>query len=667
MQKLFSGLSGTGKTNKLFSIYQKLAIENGSDKIIYFTSSAKKVNFLRNELELAIGGNLQIYTYFGFALNEVNKWWPVLEKSLIGSKMTVEPTFMNIETSHFLMSNYVEKFRNKQRFFSNLKAKPVQIAVQLIDNLNLTEMNLLTQKEMKKRLLQWVADDKEKKEIMEEALIVMHKFRDFCEKNRLVDYSLALKLFNNNLLNAKFYQNHLAHKFDYLIVDELEKMVPAGQKLVNIMASITKDSWYAYNPAGGFNRFFGGNPALIKKNFLENNNDLEIVLLNKRYLGAEKAADLAEDFAEVINGKKKTASSDLILGEVDSELRGNMVINIGEKITKLIENGTEPEKIAVIAPAVDKVLEFSLEYYLSRVGYKLINYNRSKRLVDLPFARAMLILYLLVIGETTAIGVSALQQTLGLLLDLDPVRSMLLARKMTAEGMQFIDLDTYGLRQRIGFEKGEKYDFLRDWLDSNSSFEFNIEAFFQQVFGEVLAPLKPAPEDIMACRQMIESVSRFRETISNFKDESDQDLSQRYLAMIYEGTLAADVLFNDIEKEDRVLMATPYKFLFAPEIKDVEYLFLVDISSQNWLRSIAKELSNPYLYSPQWNNQSNWNDQADQQIRKNQLLDFLTNLFLKVNKGIYLADSYLDSMGWEQEGPLYNWLKPGQGSGKYAD
>ena len=154
---------------------------------------------------------------------------------------------------------------------------------------------------------------------------------------------------------------------------------------------------------------------------------------------------------------------------------------------------------------------------------------------------------------------------------------------------------------------------------------------------------------------MIESVARFHQAVENFHQEKD-DLSERYINMIYEGTLAAETLFKGQEKEAGVILASPYKFLFSPELAGVDYLFLLDISSSDWMQSIAKELVNPYIYTEQWQQKNEWDDRLYQKIRLNQLSDFLISLIYKVKKGIYIADSFLNSSGKEQEGPLYRWF-----------
>ena len=654
MYKIYQGDTGTGKSTILKEKYQNLVQNNASEKILFFLKSAKAVNSYREELDLDLVGNLNIYTYFGFVNQELNKNWPAVERKYSGENKLIEPTFMNIETSHFLMSNYVAKYRKEKAYFREIKAKPVQIAVQLIDNLNLASFNMLEFSQLKNRLYLWTKDDLQRKEYAEQSAEIMKIFRNFCLRYRLFDYSTAITLFNQYLLTDLQYINNLNLRFDYLLVDDLEKLIPAGQELIKKLSNENIEGYFSFNENGGFNRFFGGNPAAAKKIFFSDAQ--EIIKVQKSYTSAEESSNLAEKIKSVVKKREnQLIQSPLLKAEIDSELRGEMLIEVGQKIISLLKKGTAENSIAVISPQIDKVLSFSLERILEKNGYNLSNYNRSKRLVDIPFARALLILYLFYSDKTEMIGISALQQSLSLLLELDPLRSYILAEEITAAGMSFIELEENNLRVKINFAAAEKYDYLKDWLKDKKNDELTIDAFFQTVFSELLAPLNPSQEDIFACRQMIESVSRFRSAVENFHKRKE-DLSSRYIDMIYEGTLAAETLFKGQSQEKGVILASPYKFLFSPELEGVKYLFLLDISSSHWLRSIAKELVNPYIYSETWQQQNEWNDQVDQKIRLKQLSDFLVSLVYKVKNGIYIADSFFNSSGKEQDGPLYRWL-----------
>ncbi|MFW6280777.1 MAG: UvrD-helicase domain-containing protein, partial [Halanaerobium sp.] len=440
MYKIYQGNTGSGKSTILKEKYQQLVENYRSENILLFLKSAKNVSAFRDEIDLKMSGNLNIYTYFGFVNEELNKNWPEVEKKYSEINKVIEPTFMNIETSHFLMSNYVEKYRNNRLYFKNIKARPVQIAVQLIDNLNLAAFNMLNFKELKKRLISWTKNDEERNKYAEQSVEIMKTFRDFCLKYRLLDYSTAITIFNKYLLANTDYIKQIQSKYKYILVDDLEKMIPAGQVLIKKITAAQTNGVFTFNKSGGFNRFFGGNPAAAEKRFFADAE--EIINLHENYTASEESRELADKIEKVI--KKREGSlikSKLLKEEIDSELRGEMLIKVGKRIISLLKDGVEPASIAVISPQIDKVLSFSLRRILEKNGYNLSNFNRSKRLVDIPFARALLILYLFQSEKTEMIGISALQQTLSLLLELDPLRSYILAEEIAASGMEFVDLD----------------------------------------------------------------------------------------------------------------------------------------------------------------------------------------------------------------------------------
>lgn len=653
MLKIFRGPTGSGKTSLLQNKYNELSRDKRTDNSIVFLKNAASVSQWRKEIELSYMGPLNIFTYFGFIQKELKDRWIEIEKNLSGSYNRLEPTFMTVETAHFVMSKYVEKKRKGNDIFDYINATPSQIAVQLIDNLNYAAMNCLDFVDMQKRLIKWSGSDLEKRKVFKEVLSIMKIFRKFCLKNRVVDYSLLITLYNRELLDNKVYLSDLKNRYDYLFVDDLEKTVPAGQNLFDKILDRTDRGYMAFNPEEGINRFFGGNPFAAKEKFLSK---AEIIELDSSYTASKEARKMAEELKEsVFSGEFLTV--DYIVEEIDTELRGDMLVKTAEKVVELIDNGIKPGEIAIIAPTVDKVMEFTLEHFFEKRGYSLYNLKSSKRLVDIPFAQALITLTILT-NPTWNINLdySSLHHTLSLVLKLDPIRSGLLTDEIFKNSFIFPDLDDTELRDEIGFANSEKYEHLKKWIEEKKVREIEIDHFFQLVFGELLAPLSPTEEDIFACRQMIDSIKKFKNVVGSFKEFEEKELGKDFIDMIYNGTLAAEVLYKKDDITDNILLSTPYKFLVTPEIESVKYLFLLDISSEGWLKSIAKELSNPYIFSPQWRDEKKWDDELDQNLRKKQLIEFLQSVLSRSKKGVFLVDSYLDSRGWEQEGRLYEWL-----------
>ncbi|QTL97549.1 hypothetical protein GM661_05915 [Iocasia frigidifontis] len=665
MKTIYSGPTGSGKTTQLLNKYKEIGSTQGTDGCLVLVKNAASKMDWRKKVDLETMGMLNVYTYFSFVQSEISAYWPWIEIKLPGGYTTIDPTFMNVETSHYLMSKYVEKNRQYKDIFDYISATSAQIAVQLIDNLNQAAMNNLSLEELEKRLLIWAADDQEKIVVLNEAIAIMKTFRKFCIDNRILDYSLMVDLYNQELLTNKEYLQQLRDRFQYLLVDNLEKTVPSAQKLILFLLKNCQESYLTYNPEEGINKFFGGNAELAQEVFFPL---CEIKELEESYTSSKVARQLASSIYQTVFENKELSGNGFIKKEINSELRGDMLLDTVKEILILLEQGVDPDQIAIIAPLIDKVMEFTLERYLRAEGYSVINLTRSKRLVDIPFSQALMTLTLLANPAWSAqLTYSSLQQTLSLVLKLDPIRSATLTDEIFKNNLQLPDLDQLKFRSKIGFDNSAKYDYLQEWLREKQTQDLELEHFFQLVFAELLSPLTPSQEDILACRQMIDSVTKFKKVVKNFKDIPEEELGRHFIDMIYNGTLAAEVLYNYPEEEQKIVLSTPYKFLFSPDIDQVKYLFWLDISSENWFRSIAKELFNPYILSPQWKKKNNWDDQTDQQLRKEQLIANLQSILSKATDGLYLADSYLNSRGWEQEGQLYEWLQAGDQGVKSND
>lgn len=658
MKKLYIGLTGSGKTTILLKKYREIGLrEQTPEDCLVLLKNATSVSTWRTQINLPTMGPAQIFTYFGFIQNELKNYWPWVEERLVGELRTIEPVFMTVETAHYLMSKLVEDARYREGAFATINATAQQIAVQLIDNLNQGAMNQLTFTEMKQRLFAWAGGDPEKLNVYQEALQVIRKFRAQALKMRCLDYSLVINLYDSYLLGNLRYEKDLRGRYRYLIVDDLEKTVPTGQSMILEIMQRVVEAYLSYNPAGGFTRFFGSNPQLAKETFFPR---CELVNLDTSYTSSEKAQNLATELAEKIHSGKPLLNTGFIIKDIQKDLRGDMLLAVAEEVLVLLKKGVRPAEIALIAPLVDKVLEFSLDRYLNQRGYSLANLTRNKRLLDEPYAQALVSLAILVNpGWKAQLNFSALSQTLSLILRLDPIRSALIAEETFKDRLNLPDLDELNLRPQLGFDNSDRYDHFKDWVYAKQAADLELEHFFQQVFGELLAPLKPSEKDILACRQIINSVTKFKQVMNRSTQLGQSELAADFVDLVLNGTLAAEVLFRPPVNERQVILATPYTFLLSPFIQNVRYLFWLDVASENWFQSTTKELVNPYVYSKLWQGEE-WTDQVDQKLRKEQLGDYLQSLLNKCTDGLYLANSYLSSRGWEQEGQLLEWIQSDQ-------
>lgn len=655
MENLYIGPTGSGKTTALLRKFTETGERcKKTDQLLVFVKNANSVTDWRHRVQLQHIGPLHIYTYFGFIQREIMDYWSWVEGKLPDAVRTLEPTFMNVETSHYLISRLVDEAR-REGAFGAVNATAQQIAVQLIDSLNHAAMNGLSLEEVQNRLLRWAKSDPEKIAVYTESLRVMRRFRGKCLAARCLDYSAVICLYSD-LLQDERYGKQLAARYRYLFVDDLEKTIPAAQDLIVRIMEQSEETHLTFNPEGGFTAFFGGAPGLAEQTFFPLCNMIE---LKESYTSSPASRRFARMLADAVTEGKPIAKTEFLQRDIQTDLRGDMLIRVAQEVDRLIERGVSPGQIAIIAPIIDKVMDFTLTRHFKERGCTLANLTRTKRLLDEPFAQALITLAFLVNpGWKLELNYSSLVQTLSLILQWDPVRSALLADEIFRHRLLLPDLDAIGLRPRLGFHHADKYDHFREWVREKQTGELELEHFFQMVFGELLAPLAPAEKDILACRQVTESVTKFKRVMHQYSSMDAAQPGESFIDMVLKGTLAAEVLFRPPSNDAQIIIATPYTFLFSPYVHQVEYLFWLDVASDNWFQSATKELSNPYLLSRQWKEEAEWNDQLDQGLRKEQLISYLQSLLGKCTRGLYIANSYYNSRGWEQEGQLLEWLQP---------
>ncbi len=653
--KVFVGPVGSGKTSRLLEVYHRL-VQRGvkTGEILVLAVNAASVSDWRSRITLPVGGNLNIFTYFGLAQREVMGLWPQLDAGLPQGGSCLEPVFMTTETAHYLMGLLVDRYR-AEGYFPAVRATSQQIAIQLIDNLNQAAINGLSLGETGMRLGSMAGADRDKARAFRDALELMQLFRRHCLTSRCLDYSLAIELFNTRLLPEAAYAGRMGGNWKYLLVDNLEESVPAAQDLISKLMDTVQEAYLAYNPQGGYASFFGADPVGAAERIVPR---CQVEELKDSFSSTPEISAYASALAERIRGGEavEPGTPTLLKGQVRTQLRGEMLTETGRRVLELIAQGVEPGEIAVLAPTVDKVMEFTLGRCLAQKGIPLVNLTRGKRLLDQPFAQALVSLALLVYPEwRLEVNFSGLVQTLSLLLKLDPVRSALLAESIFRQKLELPDPDNSALRTRLGFRNTEQYQHLKNWLEQRRQEKPGLDTLFQQAFGELLAPLLPGEYDLLACRQVIDSVTKFYKVMGRYPVAEEFDLDRGFLHMVLRGTLAAETLFRPPDNTGKIILATPYAFLLSPYVRPVKYQFWLDVAGEQWLRGNAKELTNPHVLSRRW--ERVWDDRKDQEIRLNRLAGLVQGLLGKCGAGLYTASSFLSSRGYEQDGQLAQWLE----------
>jgi hypothetical protein len=649
MKIILEGLPLTGKTTRLVDEYKEL-VQSGTrtGDILVLVMNASQLKRWRKALELPVTGSLQVFTYWGFLQKEINRYWHWILPHLGEGEPVLKPLFLNVEAAHYLMTLLVEEHRLNGSFAA-IVATSSQIALQVLNNLNQAAINGLTIEDAVRRLVAACGGDRIKSQAFDELLPVAQTFREQCLFYRALDYSLLVDVYNNYLFPQERYQESLQERYKSLIVDNLEEAIPMETKLIAFLLDSVEDAWIAFDPLGGHSRAFGADPELARSTVYPL---CQVERLEHFYGCSQEAAELAEVLEENIRELKREQLPSQVIDPVvvSTDFRADMISRVGEAVIELLQAGHHPNSIAVIAPFVDKVLELSLSQQLGAAGYSVQNIADRKYLSDESCAQVMVSIAALIQPETGwTCSKMSLACCFGIVLQLDPIRSSLLARSCLRGGTpELIDLDEAGLRPRIGFNKGQEYDDFKAKIKRIAEDKNEPDRLFQRIFSEILAPVIEEEQDIITSRQVIDSAIKFYQAYQRLPLFQKQPFVKRFLGLLTKGTVAAEALYQEEIQKDAVLLATPFA-LFRNSLS-IQHQFWLDCSDHRWFVKDYKELSNPLIMSKDWDGV--WDTAVALEHRRYRASRTLAGLLYRCSGTVKIVESEYSSLGHAQESAL---------------
>jgi hypothetical protein len=648
VKKVYVGLPQSGKTEKLIGEYQKIVEYCArTENILALVMSLPESRKWRGSLSMRVAGAIQIYTFWGFVQREILRFWHLVQPHLGDGENVIQPTFLNAESAHHLMTLLVNEARIAGRFGAMI-ATSSRIALQLLNNLNQAALNGISIEDATRRLIVTCNGDERKMSAMKDALIVAGSFRRQCLSSRCPDYSLSVDIYNRYLLPEPRYQEILRSTYRHLFVDNLEEAVPAEVDLIGILFDSVENAFFSYDPSGGHTRSFGADPELASNKIFP---QCEIDEFKTLYGCSEQSARLATVLGDNIqSGSGMTAAAGVIEESgIETEFRAEMISELGKTIIDLLGRGAPPNEIAVVAPAIDTVLEQSLTRQLGDAGYSLQNLTRRSLLSDEPYAQLMVnIAALAQPGIGWPSSTSSLSYCFRLVLGLDPVRSSLLAHHCLMGGAPKLpDLDAERLRARVGFGAGERYDRFRNLVEQLQN-AGKTENLFQRIFSDILAPFVHDNEDIATSRQVIDSAIKFANAYGHMPKLRERSLVEGFLDMLTQGTVAAEVFKSKELARDAVILTTPLG-LFRSGLS-VERQFWVDCSDASWYFKGYSELSNAEIMRQNWDGA--WNDEVEQGTMKRNAALRIRGLLHRCRGRVTIVQSCYSGLGYEQQGLL---------------
>ena len=172
-----------------------------------------------------------------------------------------------------------------------------------------------------------------------------------------------------------------------------------------------------------------------------------------------------------------------------------MIRWVADQVNLLIQEGTPPGEIVVLAPFMPDVLRFSLANQLDKLDIPHISHRPSRSLREEPATQTLLTLATLtypewgLLPERINLAFAMMQVVEGL----DLVRAQLLTAYTYNQNTPGFPLQPFEVvpaevRDRITYRVGQRYDHLQNWLESaHQEGPQPLDFLLNRLFGEVLS------------------------------------------------------------------------------------------------------------------------------------------------------------------------------------
>ncbi len=621
-------------------------------------------------------GLVTTMTLGGLARRMVDLFWPAISRQSGVGQPDRPPHFLTLETAQYYMAHTVRPLIEEQHYFESLTISRNRIYSQILDNLNKAALVGFPIEEIGPRLkAAWVGDIAQL-HVYDDVQACAEQFRTFCLENNLLDFSLQVELFHRFLWPMPLCRDYLTRTYRHIIVDNIEEDTPLAHDLLREWLPAFDSALVIFDEGAGF-RFFLGADVISARSVAEVLDEtirFDQNLVNSPDIQRLKTG-IRNTVARLSGGE--TASPSTLSGDPTAALHTPqeqprffpaMVDWVAGQVRQLIEEGTPPGEIVVLAPFMSDVLRFTLANKLDEMGIPNHAHRPSRALRDEPATQTLLTLAAVAFPEWGQLPkrinlAFALTQAIE---GLDLVRAQLLTAKIYAETTEGFPLQPFedapaDIRDRVTYVAGQRYDRLRRWLrDAGPEDAETLDFFLNRLFGEVLSqPGFRFHDDLNSANtvaNLIESIQKFRWAFGDQLEDSTISLGREYVQMVNDGVIAAQYVRDWAEEPaDSVFLAPAYTFLIRNQAVDVQ--FWLDIGSPAWYQRLDQPLTQPYVLSRNWREGEVWDAEDELAASQDTLLRLSIGLLSRCRQAIYLGMSEMDIRGYENRGLLLRILQ----------
>ena len=660
------GRAGTGKTTVLRErLSQLLSAGNPAYTVLVLVADPEQRNAFRTFIEqsdLKSFSDLKLMHFNQLAREMVILFWPLVAREAGFASGFTPPTFLGYDLAQLLMWNTITPMVDRGAF-ADLRRRPQQIVSQLLDTLNRSALNRLDILQATERQVRSWSGEADHVRNLRQAMEGANTFRKHCLDNNLLDLSLTIDVFNNQVLAHPEFSRYFSERYQHVLVDNVEEQTPAGQHFVAELMKTTKSATIVYDADGGYRRFLAADPFGAQKFRLLASRvfDFEEGFAGSRHL-RQTAQLLDNTFNGRLSEEKPELPEGVVLDIVQSRYRREMINTLAERLAAMLKADPDlkTSDIAIIVPYLDGALRYTLVRALAEVGIPMNIVRRRASPREEPRVRAWLTWVALAhpdwgilpteydIAEALALSIQGL----------DPTRAALLAGAAyppsvgTLVSAENLPPD---LTERLSPDVIQLYEHLRLWIANNGG-QHALDQFIYRLFTDLLAQRDFQPEPDLAAAGVIEwlvkTATRLVEAAEALGLENSADIGRAFLTCINKGLVTSEPPeMGDPPDPDGVLISTIYGYLIRGQ--PVKIQVWLETAASGWWDIPRQPLSNAFVLAPSWEEDRQWTLSEEINIRNQLLTRIVYGLTARVTDGIILATSDLDRRGQRQDGPLW--------------
>lgn len=609
-------------------------------KILFLISDNKLIEKIKNKInkEKYLEEPI-ILTYTSFIKKELEKYWTLINQE-IKSKKNI-PNNLTYSLSEYILKEKVEKYRYKLGYFEDITGTTDNIYKSIYSNLKTASfMNTDIFSTGEK-----IYYTKKNKDILKRSSYtqndeIISEYVEELIENSTLDLPTSIYLYTIKLLKNEIYIESILKRYDYLIIDSIEKISNSELELIKVFEKLGKEVYIYGDLKKDFSILSNFDIKNIKE-YIYNKNNLNIKLI-----------DVNENNAinKYIEYKDLMLFSDNIKECYQVQLYNEMIEDIVSKLYEINKSNLKLNDTVLLVPPGSSILINRVSKRLQELGIKFFNTNTDFKISDYKFSNALIIASS-IYSKNNKILFSKEEyiEFLSLILNINKIK----ANKIYNENIGLLTEDMYKYDKKRDYTKkinNEIFEKILDRIYLYKEKKLKKSEFMRSFYIEILLPLEDGIDNIEICKKLIEECEQLEEAVENNIIANEEiDIILRNITKDY-------ITFKEIKKiskEESLMITTPYYYINS--LSDRKIQLWADCGSNMWNPKIEKEINNSVVLRKSYKEREIFTDNDEENIKKYYMNNQLYSL-LSLSEEVYAFKSDYSINGYLQESLMYTMI-----------